>query len=459
MNVLIDDELRPGPSRWLGRSFDKVWLMVIAICASLPAGCGGPPDVHASQPRGASVALRKTDQGWQLSRNGAPYFIRGAGGEGSGELLARLGGNSIRTWGTDDLQRKLDNAEKHGLSIAVGHWLGHERHGFSYSDPVQVAQQKAKVREVVLRYKDHPAVLLWGLGNEMEGYGRGDNAAIWSAVNDLAVLVKELDPNHPTMTVVAEIGGDRIPSIHRLCPAIDIVGINSYGGAASVAQRYRDAGGTKPYILTEFGPPGFWEVAKTPWGAALEPSSTEKALSYRRAYQKAVVDAKGLCLGSYAFLFGHKQEGSATWFGMLLPDGSKLGACDVMTAFWSGRPPSNRCPNIERLAVEGGTHVDPGTEIKAKLVVSDPENDRLTVRWILQADPVSNKVGGDAEAAPASFPESIVKATAQDAVVRMPSGGGAYRLFAYAYDGQGGAAVANVPLHVPKPTLALPRAN
>jgi hypothetical protein len=261
------------------------------------------------------------------------------------------------------------------------------------------------------------------------------------------------------MTTLAEIGGDRVRSIHRLCPTIDIVGINSYGGASSVAQRYRDAGGTKPYILTEFGPPGPWEVEKNPWGAALEPSSTEKALSYRRAYQKGVVEAKGQCLGSYAFLFGHKQEGTATWFGMLLPDGTKLGACDIMTTFWLGKQPSNRCPNIERLTVEGSTQVAPGTEIKARLVASDPENDRVTVRWILQTDLASTKIGGDTEAPPASFPESIVKSTAQEAVVRMPSSARAYRLFAYAYDGHGGAAVANIPLHCPDSTRVLPRAK
>ena len=39
------------------------------------------------------------------------------------------------------------------------------------------------------------AVLMWGLGNEMEGYGAGDNAAIWSAIINLAVMVKKLDPN------------------------------------------------------------------------------------------------------------------------------------------------------------------------------------------------------------------------------------------------------------------------
>ena len=60
----------------------------------------------------------------------------------------------------------------------------------------------------------------------------------------------------------------RSENLHRLCPDIDIVGINSYGGAASVPERYRKAGGTKPYILTEFGPPGRWEIEATAWGAA-----------------------------------------------------------------------------------------------------------------------------------------------------------------------------------------------
>ena len=45
------------------------------------------------------------------------------------------------------------------------------------------------------------------------------------------------------MTVIAELGGEKVKNLHRLCPDIDIVGINSYGGAASVPQRYRKAGG------------------------------------------------------------------------------------------------------------------------------------------------------------------------------------------------------------------------
>ncbi len=260
------------------------------------------------------------------------------------ELLADAGANSVRTWGADDIGERLDAAHALGLSVTVGIWLGHERHGFDYSDKVQVQAQLERARQTVLRYKDHPAVLLWGIGNEMEGYESGDNPAIWTAVNDIAAMVKQLDPAHPTMTVTAEIGGGRIASINELCPAIDIHGINSYGGAPSLPERYRAGGGTKPYVLTEFGPPGSWEVPKNAWGAPYEPTSTEKADAYRKAYESAVNGAQGLALGSYVFTWGFKMEATATWFGMFLSDGARLGAVDTMTELWSGKPPENLAP-------------------------------------------------------------------------------------------------------------------
>ena len=156
------------------------------------------------------VELRHSAQGWELLRGGEPYFIRGAGGDGSLAQLAAAGANSVRTWGADDIEALLDEAHEHGLSVTVGIWLGHERHGFDYDDESQVREQFERARQIVLRYKDHPAVLLWGIGNEVEGFEDGDNPAIWSAVNAVATMVKELDPAHPTMAVTADIGGGRI---------------------------------------------------------------------------------------------------------------------------------------------------------------------------------------------------------------------------------------------------------
>jgi hypothetical protein len=332
--------------------------------------------------------------------------------------------------------------------VTVGIWLGHERHGFKYNDADQVAAQYENARQAILRYKDHPAVLMWGLGNEMEGYGKGDNAAIWSAINNLAGLAKQIDPNHPTMTVVAEIGGDRVKNIHRLCPNIDVVGINCYGGLPSLPERYRQVGGVKPYVVTEFGPPGVWETRRNKWGAVPELTSTQKAKVYRDGYRQGIARAKGLCLGAYAFAWGNKQEATATWFGMLLPDGARLGAVDAMTEVWTGQPPAQPCPVIDRLELQGSDEVDPGATVKASLTASSPKGDAFKVRWVLQQDVKDYNVGGDHREAPPTFPQAIVQSDRKSAEARLPKEAGIYRLYAYVYDTHGGAAVANVPIQV-----------
>jgi hypothetical protein len=394
------------------------------------------------------VKVSHQGPGFELTVNGKPFLVKGAGGDGSKSMLAAAGANSFRTWGSDNLDAQLDEAQKLGLKVTVGIWLGHEEQGFSYNDPQAVEDQFQKAKAAILKYKNHPAVLMWGIGNEMEGYAAGDNPKIWRAVEDIAHEAKKQDPNHPTMTVIAEIGGKKVPSINTYCPDIDIVGINSYGGVASLPTRYKEAGGVKPYIVTEFGPPGVWESAKNAWGAVPELTSTEKAAIYKTGYEKAVLGAPGLCLGSYAFTWGNKQEATATWFGMLLADGSRLGAIDAMTEEWSGKPPANRCPIIESLSVDGATDVKPGATVNATLKVTDPDGDPLKVDWVLQREASAYGNNGANESKPPIYPNAILESKLHSAQVQMPTEAAGYRLFAFIHDDHGNAAVGNVPLHV-----------
>ena len=234
------------------------------------------------------VEVVKTADGWQLLRGGKPYFIKGVGGDGSKEWLAQYGGNSFRTWGADRLATDLDEARKSGLTVIAGMWMGHKRQGFNYHNPEQVKAQFDRAQEAVRRYRNDSALLVWSIGNEMETEEPAGDPAVWQAVEDIAAMIKKEDPNHPTMTVIAEIGGDKIPQINKYCPDLDIVGINSYGGGQSVGPRYKTAGGTKPYVITEFGPPGQWETGQKPWGGVVEMTSTEKTDWYRRTYLGSV---------------------------------------------------------------------------------------------------------------------------------------------------------------------------
>lgn len=136
------------------------------------------------------VSLLQIDERWRLLRGNEPYFIRGIGGSASLEHLAAAGGNSVRTWDVVDIGPLLGKAPSRGISVTVGIWLGHERHGFDYGNETQVSEQFERAREIVLRYKDHPAALRWGVGNETEGFEAGDNPAVWAAVNDIAAMIE-----------------------------------------------------------------------------------------------------------------------------------------------------------------------------------------------------------------------------------------------------------------------------
>ena len=385
---------------------------------------------------------------WELLRDGRPYYIYGAGGGGPKDMLAAAGANTFRTWGVGpDLGQQLDEAQRLGLTVVIGHWLGHERHGFDYGNAEATAEQLERVRRDVLAWKDHPALLLWAVGNEMEGFAEGDNPAIWKHVQAVAAMIKELDPNHPTMTVTAEIGGGRVQAVHSLCPDIDIMGINSYGGLPSVPERYRKLGGTKPIIITEFGPPGVWEIGLTSFGAPPERTSTEKAAIYRDAFTKGCLEAQGLCLGGFAFIWGSKMEATSSWYGMFLPTGEKLAAVDAMTELWSGRPPANLCPEIRAFRLLGPDVVQRGDTVRVELEVVDPEGAEVTVEWLVRSEAPEYMTGGDAQPLPLELDGIITASSVSGATLVMP-GGGLYRLYLVAHDGAGAAATANVPLKV-----------
>ena len=417
--------------------------LVALVLSSAVAG----PSMAQGPARPIPVRVKKTETGYQLLRDGQPFFIKGAGGRSYLDVLKTCGGNAIRTWGEDDIEPLLDRCHELGLTVTVGIWLGQPRQGFRYDNEVAVKGEIEKSRRFFRRYKNHPAVLMWGLGNEMEG--DGNDPKIWKTVNEIARIAHQEDPNHPVMTVVAELGGKKLEMYRTLCPDVDILGINSYAGLGSLADRLDNAMFDRPYVVTEFGPPGPWEVGQTSWKAPIEPSSTAKAEAYRANYARSIAGNPKLCLGSFAFLWGNKQETTSTWFGLFLPSGERLEPVDVLTEVWLGKPPGNRSPRITRLAWEGdGKTFPPGGLQHAKVIADDPDGDPLTVRWEVRSESMDRREGGDRESEPPPHPESFVEARGMDFAFKTPSLPGPCRLFVFVYDGKGNAATANVPFLV-----------
>ncbi|MCW1885813.1 hypothetical protein OKA04_13820 [Luteolibacter flavescens] len=405
---------------------------------------------------GPLTMRRNADGPWELVRDGKPFFIRGAGGHQSLDVLVESGGNSIRTWGIDALSAKVDGkplverARELDITIAAGLWVAHERHGFNYSDPAQLEKQRKEIRAAVAKWKHEPAIGYWGLGNEMEGpTADGKDDRIWKELEVLAKIVKEEDPSRLVMTVIAGAARPKIEGVKNHCPSIDILGVNAYASAAVAGKAVKEAGWNKPFVLTEFGPSGHWEVAKTSWGAPIEPTSREKAAKYFSTQQIATEDSAGLFVGSYAFLWGQKQECTATWYGMFLKSGEKLPSVDAMARAWTGKWPANRCPRVEKFNCDAkGRAVKPGENVAIVLEVADPDGDKVELQWSIAAESTDRKEGGDAERAPEEKKLAMVSTGENSWSFKAPDARGDYRLFLIVRDGRGAASAENIPFQV-----------
>ena len=390
------------------------------------------------------------DGSFSLLRDGQPYFIKGAGGHKYLDKVAELGGNSIRLWGEKDAEVILDQAHEKGLSVCLGLWVGHERHGFDYNNAKAVQKQLAFFRKRVIELKDHPGILLWAIGNEVDlAY---TNTKVWEAINDLACMIKELDPNHPTMTVTAGLDSLEVQLIQEKCPCIDIYGINTYGGLERIPQNLRNYGWEGPYIIGEWGPTGHWETDSTTWEVPIEETSWEKAQVYKKRYESSIALDTKKCLGSYVFYWGNKQETTPTWYGIFLESGEMTEVGDAVQHLWTGSSPQHNAPRMDSLLLEGShkfqnVHLKSQSTATAKVFVTSTDSD-LTYRWEILPESTDKKMGGDAEAKPKDLNHLIHDQNHREIELEVPEKEGPYRLLVYVIDSQGKAATANVPFYV-----------
>lgn len=192
-------------------------------------------------------------------------------------------------------------------------------------------------------------------------------------------------------------------------------------------------------------------------GAPIENDSTTKAELYQMRYEKVILADRKLCLGSYVFLWGNKQERTPTWYGMFLDTGEETAPVDVMQYLWTGSWPTNRCPRLEGIWLDGKTanqsvRLKAGQTYVAKVQASDPDQDPLTYFWDVMKESGEHTVGGDVESVPKRLSGLIEDPKKSEILVKPPAQPGTYRLFAYVFDGKGHAAHANIPFYVDPPT-------
>ena len=395
---------------------------------------------------GQNVQIVTNQGNWQLLVDNQPFFIKGVVGHTYLEKVKEYGGNSVRI---GSRKEELDKAHQLGLKALVNLPANAERNGFDYNNTEAIRKQTEKIVEIVQKTKDHPAVMMWAIGNEIDWIpgNKPYNPKLWDAINDAAKAIKAIDPDHPVMTVIGTSSMKKVAEIVKQCPNLDLIGINTYGDIYTLSDTLKKYGWNKPFVIAEWGPDGYWEVSKTSWGAPYEQTGREKLDCYEQKYRKAI--ESGNCLGSYVFYWYHKQEITHTWFSMFNEKGEETPLPKLMKMMWTGELDANLAPvvdsiNIDKFVRYQDIILKAGSAHKAIVTASDPDKDELTYQWEVRPEAVYASYAGQGEKEPKPIPGLIVD---QKMTIRftVPKEKGAYRLYVYVTDGNNQFSTANLP--------------
>jgi hypothetical protein len=440
-------------------------LTVDSVSVSTMAGAAPPPLTDPATPAGPSVVRVTGSQGsWQLTVNGAPWQVRGltwgppqTAADGYLRDLKSMGVNTVRIWAVDDANTPtlLDRAAQQGLKVIVGHWLNQG------ADYVNDTAYKTSVKnEIVARVnglKGHQGVLLWDIGNEViltaqdHTYPNGvtveqERVAYAKFVNEVAQAVHAADPNHPvTSTDAWQVSGfaSAWDYYKTYAPALDLLAINAYGGVAGVYQTWVNGGQTRPYIITEGGPFGEWEVPADQNGVPTEPTDVQKRDGYTASWG-TVLAHPGVVLGATEFHYGLENDFAGVWLNTFTGGWRRLGYYALKQAY-GGTPLGNTPPVISSMTVNPVTAVPAGSQFSVGVAASDPDGDPIRYNVMLN--------GKYATGSGALQHTAFTQTGNGTFSVAAPQSLGVWKVYIYAYDGQGNVGIETRSFRVVPPAV------
>ncbi len=383
---------------------------------------------------------------WHLFVEGKPFYIKGAGfGKTvhAGNIdyyfseMKKIGLNSFRTWGIGhDTPLMLEKAEKYGLMVDVGIWLLQNKKGEKKSvDYINGEKYKTEtlkeIGEHVKKFKDYPAVLMWNVGNEvvLDLETEEEKIAFAKYVEEICKLIHKIDPNHPVTSSSA--WSLAWPYFKKYTPSLDIYGVNVYGGLVVIKEEWEKIGVDKPYLITEYGPHGEWEVSVDGNEQAIIPSEEVKANAYFNGWKNYIEKNKGLNIGGYAFIFEGNEDFGGAWFNIFML-GRKRAAYWKIYEMFTGKQVKNSSPRISQFKLSKITGIYPEEKISVSVEAKDLDKDRLNYVF---------KICGRKVWDEGIYPVRFEKKKKKEFVITAPCTPGVYFLYVYVSDGQGNIAV------------------
>jgi hypothetical protein len=196
-------------------------------------------------------------------------------------LLAAARVNVIRTYVPLTDVAVLDALYAAGIRVIDGIFVA----GDSTTDSVLASASALE---------DHPAILMWSLGNEWNYNGLYSGLSVADArarINEVAAALRGADPTHPIATVYGELPpADTIAAM----PDIDVWGLNVYRGRG-FGTLFADWGALsgKPLFVSEYGADAYDSTTGT-----YDPDSQALAVA---DLTRELRSAGGLVLGGTVF--------------------------------------------------------------------------------------------------------------------------------------------------------------
>jgi hypothetical protein len=220
-------------------------------------------------------------------------------------LLRQLGANTIRLWGWNNTANHLDFLDKaynNGINpiyVIAGYWINGGLN-IDPSSPNNVREQlKNDFRAMVEAHKNHPAILMWCIGNELNAdwmYG-GSLGHLFSLINEMAAEAhsEEGVNYHPVTTALIDVNLiNTISSYDATAPSLDVWGANIYRGNTfgSLFNDYETVS-NKPLVILEYGIDAFDNVH----GNEYELIGTPYQAEYAAALWNEIVVNSDFCVG------------------------------------------------------------------------------------------------------------------------------------------------------------------
>jgi hypothetical protein len=419
-------------------------------------GTAPPPLTTPPTPSGPSVVRVTGSQGnWGLTVNGAPYQVKGVTFGPSSSVagsympdLASMGVNTVRTWGTDaTTEPLLDAASPYGIKVINGFWLSQSDDYLN--DTTYKTNTLNSIVQWVNTYKNNPGVLMWDVGNEVllslqntfsGSQLEAERNAYAQYVEQVTQAIHAADPNHPVTSTDAWTGA--WPYYQANTPDLDLYAVNSYGAVCNVKQDWINGGYTKPYIVTESGPPGDWEVPNDANGVPLQETDQQNAAGYGTAWG-CVTGHTGVSLGATLFNYGIENDYAGVWFNLLTGGWKRLSYDEVANLF-GGTAQANTPPVISSLTLGQTTDVPANGQLTVSIGASDPQGDPLRYNVML----TSKYIDGNTTLRWANLTQTSPGTFS----VTVPNRIGVWKVYVYVYDGYGDVGVQSASFDVVPPT-------